>query len=174
MDIAKNSSSNRSLDVVENIDSVDLTDIDSVLFDSSDQGNTRLETIFETDGNSTTTSSVDRVQSQANTSLLSASRLGSRESFNLVQSSSTSTSSHENVEHVQTHRVFSRSSSPIVIDSSEETDSTNSSFSSKASIVEAVGTHASNVQNKRYSLRSSSITNDEPGAKRKSKETEIW
>jgi len=170
MDIAKNSSSNRSLDVVENIDSVDLTDIDSVLFDSSDQGNTRLETIFETDGNFTTTSSVDRVQSQANTSLLSASRLGSRESFNLVQSSSTSTSSHENVEHVQTHRVFSRSSSPIVIDSSEETDSTNSPFSSKAS----VGTHASNVQNKRYSLRSSSITNDEPGAKRKSKETEIW
>ena len=100
----------------------------------------------------------------ADTSQSSATQTNNHENRGIIVSSedeAENTNANEASAIVQTHRIFSRSSSPIlVVDSSEETDSNASPFSSKVSIVDATNRELNTGARPRLNRGESSRFND--------------
>lgn len=174
--------------IEENIEAVDLSHLDNLLESENedDNGEQASETTSQTSDINSTDSAQERLRAFSSTS--SSSRLTSSHGPLSSNSSLSSTNTrvdlsepHSHGNEARSHGIFSRSSSPIVIDSSSEDYA--SPFTSKVSIVESANCVLNNElstsqqvastsfqQNKRQT----SFTNSEVPAKRKSRETEIW
>jgi len=187
LDIAKDAPSR----IEENIEAVDLSHLDNLL-ESENEADDNDEQASETTSQASDINSTDSAQQRlrAFSSTSSSSRLTS--SHGPLSSNSSLSSTNTRVDLTETrsngnetrrHGIFSRSSSPIVIDSSSEDNV--SPFTSKVSIVQNTNRVLNNElstsqqvsstsfqQNKR---QTTTVNNSEVPAKRKSRrETEIW